>query len=983
MARLFWLAGILGVSSVLMGSSDAYPAHPLAVGSYAARQKHDAGDLLQRQAEAVEREADSLRHNQTEKDLNRAIASFQKSAKLFRAARLNSRAADATLQVGDIYFTLSKYEKALSSYREAQRLNSKSQELACLVLSHAARIYATRGQKSQADVYSKQALGQCNSLRDPKFQAEGLQARGEALWNSNDAPESAKFFSQAQELFGKANDTRSQAHALLMLAYAHFWDQRLESLQFAGKALQLSSTDRDLHGIAEARSVLGLFAAATDEFETAKCNYKSSLPMFQRVGDRDNEAITLNLIGLANWETGNVEASLENYTRAKAVFDRVHDQLGAVESITGLGKNLGAMRQYQQLLRLYREKLNIARQTGSSVQEASALADMAGVNESEHHYTEAKKLYEQSLDIYRSTKNDNGIGSILVHLAMFHERQSEHSQALELLESARAVKANAGRVEDVAKIYYEIANIDRRLHRLQDALTAIEKTIKIIEPQRLKIADFDSRATYFSSVHKYYALYIQILMSLGRQSPNGSFAESGFEASEKSKVRTLLDLLNASKEDSPCDELLQRQLATGGSTETQVAEGKDELPASAVLSLKQIQAELGSDDTLLEYLLGDEKSYLWIVDAKHISAHELLPADKIEKLVRRFHDTLTAREPLPGESLQENKERVRKADLEYPKVARQLLHTLLTPVDLTRVKRLLIVPDGFLQAVPFSALQISGAVTKSTPLIRDHEVVVLPSASVLGTLRTARNRAAPTRTAVIVADPVVDGSDPRLLRTSYSGRKKSQQQSAARKMRTRNVGALQNVTRLEGSGDEARLIRQILGDSDAVVQAGFDANRDSILQGALAPYRIIHFATHGFVDPRHPDKSGLILSLRNERGQRQNGHLSLGDISKLQLSADLVVLSACDSALGKELESEGTIGLPRAFLFAGSRSVLASLWKVDDDAAVAFMKSFYEGIKKGEIPSAALRGAQLEMSQGKRWSQPFYWAAFVLQGDYK
>jgi CHAT domain-containing protein len=191
------------------------------------------------------------------------------------------------------------------------------------------------------------------------------------------------------------------------------------------------------------------------------------------------------------------------------------------------------------------------------------------------------------------------------------------------------------------------------------------------------------------------------------------------------------------------------------------------------------------------------------------------------------------------------------------------------------------------------------------------------------------------------------------------------------------------LSRLEGSGDEAIAIRQILDAPDVLVEVGFNANRAFVLQGALASFRIIHFATHGFVDLHHPELSGLVLSLRNEKGQRQNGYLRLGDIHQLKLSADLVVLSACDSARGKNLNSEGTIGLPRAFLFAGSRSVLASLWKVDDDAAVAFMKNFYERIKKGEIPSAALRGAQLEMSQGKRWSQPFYWAAFVLQGDYK
>jgi len=129
--------------------------------------------------------------------------------------------------------------------------------------------------------------------------------------------------------------------------------------------------------------------------------------------------------------------------------------------------------------------------------------------------------------------------------------------------------------------------------------------------------------------------------------------------------------------------------------------------------------------------------------------------------------------------------------------------------------------------------------------------------------------------------------------------------------------------------------------------------------------------------------SGLILSLVDRKGRRQDGYLRLGDIYKLKLSADLVVLSSCDSALGKNLESEGTIGLPRGFLYAGAKSVIASLWKVNDDATAALMSRLYARIQKGEAPGSALRGAQLEMAHDEQWSNPYNWAAFVLQGDYK
>jgi CHAT domain-containing protein len=146
---------------------------------------------------------------------------------------------------------------------------------------------------------------------------------------------------------------------------------------------------------------------------------------------------------------------------------------------------------------------------------------------------------------------------------------------------------------------------------------------------------------------------------------------------------------------------------------------------------------------------------------------------------------------------------------------------------------------------------------------------------------------------------------------------------------------------------------------------------------------VIHFATHGIVDTRHPEMSGLILSLVNTRGEHLDGYLRLSDIYNLKLSADLVVLSSCESALGKDLESEGTIGLPRGFLYAGARSVIASLWKVDDEATAILMKALYSRMQQGESPSRALHGAQLDVSREERFADPYFWAGFVLEGDYK
>ncbi|MDQ3253518.1 MAG: CHAT domain-containing protein, partial [Acidobacteriota bacterium] len=146
----------------------------------------------------------------------------------------------------------------------------------------------------------------------------------------------------------------------------------------------------------------------------------------------------------------------------------------------------------------------------------------------------------------------------------------------------------------------------------------------------------------------------------------------------------------------------------------------------------------------------------------------------------------------------------------------------------------------------------------------------------------------------------------------------------------------------------------------------------------------LHFATHGFLDPLHPENSGLMLSTVNRNGQTQNGFVELQDIYNLHAPVDLVVLSACRTALGKTVRGEGLIGLTRGFMYAGASRVVASLWKVDDEATAELMKRFYGNmLQQGMTPAAALRAAQNSIRQEPQWRSPYYWAAFTLQGEYR
>jgi len=285
-----------------------------------------------------------------------------------------------------------------------------------------------------------------------------------------------------------------------------------------------------------------------------------------------------------------------------------------------------------------------------------------------------------------------------------------------------------------------------------------------------------------------------------------------------------------------------------------------------------------------------------------------------------------------------------------------------------------------------------------TPLIVDHEIVNLPSASALALIRKeGAGRQTATKTLAALADPVFEADDPRLT----AARKKASSNGLIASVRSAESAPSPSTlpyelersarsfhrdgfSRLIFSHEEAEFITGLAPKGSTLKATGFEANRQLAASGELGQYRIVHFATHGLINSEHPELSGLVLSLMDENGKPQDGFLRMSEVFNLEMPADLVVLSACQTALGKEVKGEGLVGLTRGFMHAGAQRVVASLWQVDDLATAELMKRFYIGMLKENLrPAAALRAAQIETSRNPRWSSPYYWAGFVLQGEWK
>jgi CHAT domain-containing protein len=401
------------------------------------------------------------------------------------------------------------------------------------------------------------------------------------------------------------------------------------------------------------------------------------------------------------------------------------------------------------------------------------------------------------------------------------------------------------------------------------------------------------------------------------------------------------------------------------------------------ISLENLQRNLDENSVLLEYWLGYERSFLWTVTTNEVRTYVLPPARHIEQTARDYFVALSKAPPSATSKPQDH------STADAARHASSLSVTLMGPAAGTlSTKRLIIVSHGALQYLPFAALPAPASnTTTGGLLIERHEIVNLPSASVLPVLRA--NPAGARQQSYWLYSP-----------TRFSPRKMHGCVVRLAPIRARSIRSCSPKTKscsdrpaipawmgfvVYASAGSRRMQSLRWFPAESRFQAvDFQASRTTALSPGLADYRILHFATHGLANNVRPEFSGLVFSTVDARGKPQDGMLRLHEIFNLSLKAELVVLSACQTALGREIRGEGLIGLTRGFMHAGTPRVVASLWNVEDRATAELMKRFYEGMFKRQLkPAAALRAAQIALQQDKRWSAPYYWAGFTLQGEWQ
>jgi CHAT domain-containing protein/tetratricopeptide (TPR) repeat protein len=439
------------------------------------------------------------------------------------------------------------------------------------------------------------------------------------------------------------------------------------------------------------------------------------------------------------------------------------------------------------------------------------------------------------------------------------------------------------------------------------------------------------------------------------------------------------------------------------------------LTAGKPLALAEIQQQVLDDRTaLLEYSLGNDQSFLWVITKSGVTLYKLPPRSAIDKLATDFRAQLIPsrfQRRIVGIDVAADTQRgIGVAGNPNPEDAAGLIaasnalyKVVLEPAAATITdKRLLVVADGALNYVPFEALVTSAAsadFSAAPYLIKTHEIIYTPSASVIAAIRQQTIKPS-GRSMLVVADPVFNSVDDR-ARGAATAAPSSETRGLGLASAVADVAGLQGgaattanatanmqglpLARLNGTRVEADQISKLAkaAGGQADVWLDLDASEENLETRDTNKYRVIHIATHGLLDAERPQFTGLVLSLIGNKNQ--DGFLRTDEVFNLRLGAPLVMLSACETGLGKEKRGEGVMGLTRAFLYAGAPTVGVSLWSVADKSTAELMTEFYKRLLASDTAAAgaSLRDAQLAMIEGKKYSAPFYWAPFVLVGDWR
>lgn len=974
--------------------------------------------------------------------LRGALQRYGSAARYYQAAGDRRSCADALNKMAEIFVILGQNRTAVIYYQRALSNGIGSgQEVESDSLNGLSAAYLDLGISEKAAEYGERALQRSRAAKYHAGEAQALNNLALIDYYHSNSTSALEQFDSALRLWRQIDDRRGQAETLTNIAYTYSDLGDAKAIPTFNQALALWELAMDKRGKALVLTALGLEYTWLGEMQKALDSHKDAYQILKDLGSSRGQAVALSGMGHTYDVLGEKKTALALFFRALKLHRAAGRRYGEALTLGHIGRLYYSSGDYAKAYLFFKRKLDMVSVLGDPRAQGYTLKDIGAVFDSLNKKPEALAYYQRALSLSGEANDLRGQAYCLSRIGYMRYQDGEKQEALKLYLRALTLLRQAEDAGGLISISYNIARVKRDLGDVAGALQQIQSALDTIETLRVKLDSGDLRSSYFASVQQCYKLAVDLLMSMHLQNPAAGYDVAAFEMSERSRARTLLDALAEARldfKDGSDAGLLQRErdiqklltaevsmLSTGArsaqlsNVKEQIAEltrEYDELQAHIrminpryaaltqprILTLSEVQKKVvDSESVLLEYSLGEERSYLWAITSSTISSFVLPKEEEIEKLSRRVFDLLSSDDYSSKPLFGRHSANYLQADREYWTSATRLSQLLLGPAAmLVKDKRLLIAPDGALQYVPFSALpepdvdnvrsSETDVLARVQPLFLNHEIVNISSASTLGFLG---ERMSPdtlsSRAVAVFADPVFESDDPR-VKTAHGPASRGKVVSDQTYQRSRGhhragLGSgRERFPRLLGSKREGETILAFAMRDRSLLATGFEASLDTLLSADMTRYRVVHFATHGMFESEHPELSSIVLSLVDDRGRPRKGLLRLHEIYKLRMPVDLVVLSACETALGKNIRGEGLVGLTRGFMYAGAAQIISSMWRVDDDATTEFMKHLYRSmLVDGQTPLAALRSAETAMWRQEQWRSPCYWASFLFYGKWK
>ena len=894
---------------------------------------------------------------------------------------------DLTL-LGYAQVNMSKYDEALQNQEKALKIQESigSKKGIAMALRGIGLVSYYRGDSEAAADVLQRGLAIATEIGDQEDEARLLADLGEVFWLKGDYDPALDHLDRAIEIAEKIKNARLVATSMGGRALI-YWNQgdlqkALEDLNHCTTLFQQLGTQGSL---AVNYFNLGAIHMELGNYREAQELLQKSLDMAVAVKDRGLEGVCWNALGEIHNDLGEFDLAIDFMKKSLRIAEEIGEKREQAFGLRDIGEIYEHEEKYELALEYYQKSYKISEETEEKRAIGRALSDIGVIYAKLGKHDLAMQQYEKALDIVQSIGNKQNIGKTLMRIGNEYFYKGEMNKAEETLLKSVDVLREVGDPQTIWPALHKLGMVYRDTNRKAEAIKYMKEAVDVIEKVRNEIQLPEQKSGYLEDKLELYEDLLQLLLSDGNIS-------AAFEYGQRSKARAFLDLLAESKinpeaglnqelldqkrklvtqlvrieksiqkefdKDTPDSSVIRNLETKRNGIDDQytklISDIRNSNPRFAdlqypvPLKLSEAQALLDDETVLLEYFVGKNNSALFEITNKDVNVHPIIGETQLSKLIQALREELQK----PESVLQLTEQ----SHSRYVKSAFDLYLKLMKPAEssLQSKTRIVIAPDGVLNYLPFESLLTKSVGTagidfgKLPYLATKFEIEYVPSASVLSALhKNVQTTVSDQKALLAIAVPTADAaSDPPL----------------------------------PFAKSEVESIAHFYPTSDVTLLVGNQATEENMKKLELNQYRNLHFASHGLINESRPQLSALVLS-SSSKG-KEDGYLTMREVFDLNLHADLVVLSACKTGLGSQVRGEGVTGLYRAFLCAGTSSVLVSLWNVSDKSAADLMISFYRNMEKdGMSKSAALKKARMEMISRKGYSHPYYWSTFILIGS--